>query len=147
MTAVSDITAAIDNMANVIASRLDNLPTQVWTKGITSNDQGGHANEIIAAIQAGVREGLATQLAIDRRVDPLGARYGVVVDDETGAWYAVAPGTFWHIPDMDSVDAGRDVKLLDEGERHTNTAGAEKIRAMALGGAGDMYEPDDPKAS
>lgn len=70
----------------------------------------------------------------------MSSRLGVVVDDSTGAWYAVAPGIFWHLPNFDFVNAARAAGLLAEFEHHTDSSGIEAVRVVALSPNGEIYK-------
>lgn len=67
-----------------------------------------------------------------------GVRLGVVIDDSTGAWYAVGPGVFWHLPNMNFVNTARAAGLIDEDEHHTDATGIAAVRLMALSENADI---------
>lgn len=60
------------------------------------------------------------------------SHYAVVVDKDSGAWYAVAPGRFWHLKNFDEVNALRDAGILTQGQVYYDHARVELVRALVL---------------
>lgn len=133
---------------NTLIGKIDNLKNLLFQQGY---DVGGHS----------VREevGWATDKVIMPKLEGISAQisgisipapkagtpdtYACVVDDETGAWYAVAPGQFWHIENMSEVGILRTAGVL-VGESHLNHGDTNHLRVMVTRGVGDLLQPPPP---
>lgn len=106
-----------------VTQRLGEIPTAVWTKSITDEN----ANVLLA--RAATPSGHDPEMA-------------VVLDEETGAKYAIGSGRFYHLPSEEFISAGRGLGLLGGVELRTNPRGIDLLRAIALGGPSDRQMKD-----
>lgn len=69
--------------------------------------------------------------------------YACVVDTESGWWYAVAPGEFWHIENMMEVNILRTAGVL-VGQANLNHGDVVHLRTMVLREPGGVGDPPAP---
>jgi hypothetical protein len=134
---------------NTLIGKIDNLKNLLFQQGF---DTGGHSirEEVGWATDKVIMpklNGISDQLAQVPTTGAVGGKpdtYACVVDDDSGAWYAVAPGHFWHIENMMEVAILRASGVLVGGESHLNHGDVVHLRTMVLRQPGEAGDPPPP---
>ena len=75
------------------------------------------------------------------------SQYACIIDKDSGAWYAVAPGRFFHLKNFVEVNALRDSGILTRGQVFFDHAGVELVRALVLRTDNSELLPVPPPAT
>jgi len=67
-----------------------------------------------------------------------------VIDTDTGAWYAVAKGMFWHLRDFNEVGLLRNTGYLAGGQTNINHEEATRLRELVLRGNDELLPVPPP---